>query len=107
MRRPCPSMSAWSIPRLPENESSSAGRPPAPASALAARLLEESDFADLDSLVRRLAHVVERERRGGGGDEGLHLVSGLTGSLDLGRDLDRGHIGTGHEAHGDGVEGER
>src|SRR5271169_3320104 len=106
MRRPCPSMSAWPMPP-PENESSSAGRPPAPPSALAARLLEEGDLADLDALVRRLAHVVERERRGGGGDERFHLVPGLAGSLDLGRDLDLGPPATGREAHGHGVERER
>src|ERR1019366_7553999 len=81
--------------------------PPAPPSALAARLLEEGDFADLDSFVRRLAHVVERERRGGGGDERLHLVTGLAGSFDLGRDLDGGRLTAGDETHGDGVERER
>src|SRR5450759_4816542 len=89
MRRPCPSMSAWSIPPS-ENQSNSAGPVPAPTSALAAGLLEEGDFADLDAFVRRLAHVIKRERRGGCGDERLHLVPGLAGSLDLGRDLDRG-----------------
>src|SRR5271169_3205018 len=106
MRRPCPSMSAWPMPP-PENESSSAGRPPAPPSALAARLLEEGDLADLDALVRRLAHVVKRERRGGDGDERLHLVPGLAGSPDLRRDFDHGRLGAGHETHGDGVERER
>src|SRR5476651_954427 len=88
MRRPCPSMSAWSIPP-PENQSNSAGPGPAPVSALAAGLLEEGDFADLDALVGGFAHVVERERRGGRGDEGFHLVPGLARSPDLGRDRDR------------------
>src|SRR5450756_975710 len=106
MRRPCPSMSAWSIPS-PENESILAGLPPAPSSALPARLLQERELADLDAFVGGLAHVIERERRCGRGDEGLHLVPGLPRPLDLGRDRDRRGRGPWREGHCDRVERER
>src|SRR5580765_179802 len=54
---------------------------------LSAPFFEQKELRDLNTLVQRFAHVVNREGGGSGGDQGFHLDAGLGGGGHLSANL--------------------
>src|SRR6202453_3711200 len=75
---------------------------PAPGTGAAPGLLPQREVLDGHGPVRRLAHVVDRERGDGAGRHRLHFDPGAVHGLDLGLDLDV--VVTDGEVHADGSD---